>query len=167
MTMNLYIYTAKQCNPKVCTGAKLGRLGVAKIVTKPLKIPKNSIVLSPFAERVISKADSRYRGLTGLDCSWEHAREVIPKVKAPVERILPVLIAANPVNYGKPTKLTTAEAMAAALYILGHREQSNLVLDKFNWGRQFTRLNENLLNDYSECQSSEEVIAVQKEYFDL
>ncbi len=165
--MNLFIYTARQCNPKVCTGAKLGRLGVAKIITSPKRIPRNSIVLSPFAEQVISKADSRYRGLTGLDCSWEHAREVIPAIKAPVARILPVLIAANPVNYGKPTKLTTAEAIAAALYILGSREQSTDVLGKFKWGRQFTLLNENLLNDYSECQSSDEVLAVQKEYFDL
>ncbi|GBE18229.1 hypothetical protein BMS3Abin16_00821 [archaeon BMS3Abin16] len=78
-----------------------------------------------------------------------------------------MLIAANPVNYGKPTKLTTAEAIAAALYILGSREQSTDVLGKFKWGRQFTLLNENLLNDYSECQSSDEVLAVQKEYFDL
>ncbi len=165
--MNLFIYTARQCNPKACTGAKLGRLGVAKILTSPAKIPKNSIVLSPFAERVISKADAGYRGLTGLDCSWEHAREIIPLIKTGHERILPVLIAANPVNYGKPTKLTTAEAMAAALYILGHREQSKLVLSKFKWGPQFTGLNENLLNDYRECQSSDEVLAVQKEYFDL
>ena len=165
--MNLFIYSARQCNPKVCTGAKLGRLGVAKIITTPAKIPKNSIVLSPFAEQVISKADSSFKGLTGLDCSWEHAQEVIPKVKTPVERILPVLIAANPVNYGKPTKLTTAEALAAALYILGYSEQSKLVLSKFKWGPQFTALNENLLNDYSKCQSSEDVLAVQKEYFDL
>ncbi len=166
-SMNLFIYSAKQCNPKVCTGAKLGRLGVAQIVTSPSRILRGSIVLSPFAERVLSKEDSKFKGLTGLDCSWEHAREVIPKVKAPVERILPVLIAANPVNYGKPTKLTTAEAMAAALFILGHREQGHEILGKFKWGPQFTRLNENLLNDYSKCQSSDEVLAVQKEYFDL
>ncbi len=88
-------------------------------------------------------------------------------VKVQVERILPALIAANPVNYGKPTKLTTAEALAAALYILGHRDQSREVLGKFKWGPHFTALNENLLNDYSKSQSSDEVIAVQKEYFDL
>jgi pre-rRNA-processing protein TSR3 len=165
--MDLYIYTARQCNPKVCTGAKLGRLGVSNIVTSPPQIPKNSIVLSPFAKRVLSKADAGFRGLTGLDCSWEHANEVISKIKMPVERILPVLVAANPVNYGRPTKLTTAEALAAALYILGRRVQSRELLGKFKWGPQFTALNENLLNDYSECQSSDEVIAVQKEYFDL
>jgi pre-rRNA-processing protein TSR3 len=165
--MNLFIYTAKQCNPKVCTGAKLGRLGVVKIVASPSKIPRKSIVLSPFAKRVISKEDISFNKLTGLDCSWEHAREVISGIKLPVERILPILIAANPINYGKPTKLTTAEALAGALYILGHLDQSKEVLDKFKWGPQFVRLNENLLNDYSECQSSDEVIAVQKEYFDL
>jgi pre-rRNA-processing protein TSR3 len=71
------------------------------------------------------------------------------------------------VNYGKPTKLTTAEALAAALYILNHQAQAKDVLDKFKWGRQFIALNENLLNDYANCQSPDEILKVQDEYFEL
>jgi pre-rRNA-processing protein TSR3 len=116
---------------------------------------------------VISKSDSHFNKLTALDCSWKKAQEVISTIKSPTQRILPMLIAANPVNYGKPTKLTTAEALSAALYILGHIKQSKEVMNKFKWGPQFITLNENLLNDYSNCQNPREVIKVQSEYFNL
>jgi pre-rRNA-processing protein TSR3 len=167
MAMDLYIYNAKQCNPKACTGAKLGRFDLARMVYSPQRIPRNSIVLSPFAENVLSKKDANVDRLTALDCSWERAKEVIPAIKNPHERILPVLVAANPVNYGKPTKLTTAEALAAALYILGHSRQSEDLLGKFKWGPQFLTLNENLLNDYTNCKDPRSVLKVQREYFDL
>ena len=63
------------------------------------------------------------------------------KLKNGVHRILPFLVAANPVNYGKPSKLTCAEAIAATLYIVGLKEDALTIMKPFKWGCQFIALN--------------------------
>jgi pre-rRNA-processing protein TSR3 len=104
------------------------------------------------------------RGLAALDCSWVHATEVFDHSSHGTFRCLPYLVAANPVNYGVPTKLSTVEALAAALYIAGFREQSELMLSKFKWGLQFITLNEELLEGYGKAKDSAGVVKVQREY---
>jgi len=99
-----------------------------------------------------------------LDCSWVHAKEVFDISSHWTPRCLPYLVAANPVNYGKPTKLSTVEALAAALYIADFREQATKLLSKFKWGPQFITLNKQLLEDYAQAKDSAEVIKVQNEY---
>jgi pre-rRNA-processing protein TSR3 len=99
-----------------------------------------------------------------LDCSWVHAKEVFDVSSNWVPRCLPYLVAANPVNYGKPTKLSTVEALSAALSIAGFREQATELLSKFKWGPQFIALNEELLDGYSQAKDSAGVIEVQKGY---
>lgn len=147
--MKILIYHARQCAPRACTALKLKKFNLAKVFYSLRGIPKNSLVLNPFAENVISKEDKKYlkNGLVALDCSWKKAAEVFRLRKNVQSRVLPTLIAANPVNYGKANILSTAEAVASALYILGCEEEARKMLSKFKWGPTFFELNAELLKE--------------------
>ncbi len=159
----LTIYHANQCDPKRCTGLKLKRHGLIRLVTKTRFLPKRAVVLNPFSKIAFSPAD-RERianfGVVALDCSWEHAEKVLSKQVRGTSRCLPVLIAGNPVNFGKATKLTTAEALAAALYITGFKDEARKVLSIFTWGHTFFELNAILLEDYAAARNSTEVVGI-------
>jgi pre-rRNA-processing protein TSR3 len=160
----LTIYHANQCDPKRCTGLKLKRRGLARVVTKTRFLPKRAVVLNPFSEIAFSPADRKRVedfGLAALDCSWEHAEKVLLKQVKGTSRCLPILIAGNPVNFGKATKLTTAEALAAALYIAGFKQEARELLSVFTWGHTFLELNYALLENYAAAQDSTEIIKMQ------
>jgi pre-rRNA-processing protein TSR3 len=76
-------------------------------------------------------------------------------------RCLPILIAGNPVNFGKLTKLTTAEAIAAELYIAGFKEEAEAILDVFTWGHTFFELNSFFLENYVQAKDSAEIVEMQ------
>jgi pre-rRNA-processing protein TSR3 len=63
-------------------------------------------------------------------------------------RRLPFLLASNEVNYGKPHKLTTAEAFIAALWIMGELEQAKDIAKHFKWGETFFKINEELIEGF-------------------
>lgn len=163
--LKIIIYHANQCDPKRCTGLKLKRHGLARTVTKTRFLPKRAVVLNPFSEIAFSPSDRKRIedfGLVALDCSWEHAQKVLGKQVKGTSRCLPILIAGNPVNFGKATKLTTAEALAAALHIAGFREEAAKLLSIFTWGHTFTELNLARLESYATALNSSEVVEIQR-----
>ncbi|MCX9013698.1 MAG: DUF367 family protein [Candidatus Methanoperedens sp.] len=162
----LHFYHTKQCDPKKCSGKKLAKFNLATLHDRAGNLPREGILLDPFAEQALSPADDTSRGIIVLDCSWEEVERVFPvlqKLKLK-HRALPFLVAANPVNYGKPFKLSTVEAFAAALYIYGEKEQAALILNKFKWGHTFLEMNREPLEEYSNAKDSTEVVSIQGEY---
>jgi pre-rRNA-processing protein TSR3 len=125
------------------------------------------VVLNPFAETAFSPADRKRLedfGLAALDCSWEHAEKILLRQVKGTSRCLPILIAGNPVNFGKATKLTTAEALAGALYIAGFKQEATELLSVFSWGYTFLKLNHVLLENYASAKDSTEIIAMQRSF---
>ena len=167
--VRIVVYHAGQCAPKKCTALKLKRHGLIQIVRQIRFLPKRAVVLNPLSKFAFSPAD-RERvgnfGLAALDFSWEHAEKVLLKSVRGTSRCLPYLIAGNPVNFGKPTKLSTVEALAAALYIAGFTEEANRLLSIFKWGHTFFEINRERLEGYAKAKDSTEIIKLQERFIE-
>jgi len=154
-------------DPDKCTARKLARFDLAELHRSDRATPYG-VVLNPHAERALSPADAdlaREEALVALDCSWESAGE--KRFSLPGEhRALPYLVASNPVNFGRPMRLTTVEAFAAASWILGEPDVAERILSKFTWGETFLELNAEPLRRYADCADSSAVVAIQQEYLD-
>ncbi|MGC8645738.1 MAG: DUF367 family protein [Thermoplasmata archaeon] len=153
------IVPGNEDDPKKCTARKLKRFGLAMFTTR---IRRNSIVLYPDSSVRISRRDAVFEYLVAVDVSWENIGA--HAYRGTNVRSLPYLLAANPVNYGKPYKLSTVEALSASYYIMGMKENALKLLQKFSWGIQFLKLNRNPLEDYSRAESSDEVAEIEKMY---
>ncbi len=152
----------KQDDPKKCTAAKLVKFGLANNVHKT---STKTLVLDPFAEKTLLNKDKKLiRSVTGIDCSWNLADKTFVKKFTGIRRKLPPLFAGNPVNYSKLNKLTTVEAISAALYILGHQDLSLKMLDKFKWGHTFYELNKALLDEYYKLESENKINSILLEF---
>jgi pre-rRNA-processing protein TSR3 len=152
----------KQDDPRKCTAAKLVKFGLANNVHHT---SNKTLVLDPFAEKTLLNKDKQLiNSVTGIDCSWNLADKTFVKKFTGIRRKLPPLFAGNPVNYSKLNKLTTVEALSAALYILGYQELSLKLLDKFKWGHTFYELNKQLLEDYSKLDSEAKINSILIDY---
>jgi len=163
--IRLLAYHAGQCDPKRCTSRRLERFGLLTFVPRPTYLPRGIVLLTPEAGRALSRADAsraERRGLGILDVSWK--RGTFPAVPQATARALPYLLAANPVNYGKPFVLSSVEALAAALTIFGRKDEASTILAKFTWGNQFLALNQEPLHAYAGAEDSAAVVAAQSEF---
>jgi pre-rRNA-processing protein TSR3 len=139
-------------DPRKCTALKLSNLGLLKIINNIKGKLKKAIVLNPLSKIELSKNDKDLLndfGLIVLDCSWKRVLKLSNRSDIN-SRKLPPLIAVNPVNYGKWEKLSSAEALAAALYIISYKNQGRLILSKFRWGNEFWKINKKLLEKNKE-----------------
>lgn len=164
--LRLRMWDFNQCDPKRCTGARLARRGIFQ--SMPLRQPFRGIVMSPNGSVSVSPTDVgiiEEFGISVIDCSWARLSEIpFQQMRAGHHRLLPFLVAANTVNYGKPSKLSCAEAAAATLYICGKVDAAIAVMKEFEWGMEFIKLNKELLELYRTAADADDVVVRQNEW---
>jgi len=162
----VYALMHHEDDPRKCTAARLVRAREIRVARDVRKIPPGAVVLDPEAAKALSREDIdavRKFGLLVVDCSWNQLEQFPRLRKGLRHRALPFLVAANPVNFGKPQRLCSAEAVAAALYILGEKDHARRTMAHFRWGDTFFEVNGELLEGYSLASTSAEVVKVQNE----
>ncbi|AEG17417.1 UPF0293 protein [Methanobacterium paludis] len=166
--MKVVVYHADECDPRKCTTTRLSNKGKVKVVNNLNMLPKGALVLDPFSEKSVSPEDREIvdkNGIAALDCSWKRIKKSSLMFKGNKHhRLLPFLVAANPTNYGKPCKLSTAEAIASTFYIVGLKDNAVEIMSQFKWGPHFLELNKELLEAYSNAKTSLEVVKIQNEF---
>ncbi len=168
VTLPLAMWDLGQCDKKRCTGTRLVRQGVIQELRLGQHFP--GVIMSPVGRSSVSAEDAdliRAKGLAVVDCSWNKLDDVpFGRIKGRAPRLLPWMLAANPVNYGKPCKLSCAEALAAALWICGEKDNARAIMSRFKWGHSFFSLNNELLEMYAACSDAHEVIEAQNRYLE-
>ncbi|KAI9829598.1 MAG: hypothetical protein M1819_006103 [Sarea resinae] len=156
------------CDPKRCSGKKLMKRGLMRDLHVGQKFA--GVVVSPNAKKVVSPADKELLdqyGAAVVECSWARLTEVpFAKIGGKCERLLPYLVAANTVNYGRPWRLNCAEALAACFYICGHADWAADILSPFSYGEAFLEINSSLLKRYAACSSEEEIKKAEEVWLD-
>ncbi|EDK42919.1 conserved hypothetical protein [Lodderomyces elongisporus NRRL YB-4239] len=162
----LAMWDFDHCDPKRCSGKKLERLGLIKNLRVGQKF--QGIVVSPNGKSTVCPDDLEIvesHGAAVVECSWARLDEIpFGKIGGKHERLLPYLVAANPVNYGRPWKLNCVEALAACFAIVGHMDWAELLLENFSWGLTFLKINKELLTVYQKCTYSESILKAQDEW---
>lgn len=170
----LHIIHLDQDDPKKCTARKLASRDLAILHFNTRRPPRRGFLLDPAAGVVLGPDDlpliERGASLVALDCSWKLLDESLALVKKRSPRLegrtLPLVLAANPVSWGKPGRLSTVEALAMCLVLLDREDQARRILAPFGWGEQFLILNAEPLEAYRTASTRAELLAVQWEFFD-
>lgn len=164
--MKALVLMLRQDDPFKCTAAKLVKFG---LIHEVRYLHKDTLILNPLADILLSRKDLKIsRSICAIDCSWKQARSVLRYryfTYRGIDRRLPLLLAANPINYAKVGLLSTAEALAGALYILGYRILAEEFMNKFKWGHTFLELNHDVLEDYAKVENPKQIGELEQEYF--
>jgi pre-rRNA-processing protein TSR3 len=154
-----------QDDPTKCTARKMVNMDLAKGVSRKFHASDRIIVLNPFAHRVLSQPDRGAKAVLAVDCSWNQAHEVFFRKLGGKHRRLPALLAANPTNYSRAGILSSLEAVAGTMYILGEVEEAERYLSIYKWGPTFLTLNHEPLEAYRRARTEGKVRQAEREYF--
>jgi len=163
----IFVYMMGQDDPRKCTASVLARNRLAVPIRKLSEIRDSAIVLNPASPRFLLSSDAAYgvrSGIVAIDCSWEKAATIFMRRFRGLNRKLPSLLAANPVNYARVGKLSTAEAASAALHIMGFPSRARELLSPFRWGGTFFDLNRELLVRYARARNEASIVKIQLDF---
>jgi len=121
-----------------CTAVKSVVEGNFKQVKK---IPKNCVILDFAASQYLTKEDLNHakKGLCIIDGPWYIMPKLSSKLgKKIIKRKLPAVLATNP-HYPDTNMISSVEAMALALKILGFSEHAEKILEPFPWAKKFLK----------------------------
>ena len=134
---------------------------IVRVISPSSVVSADILYSRPNAKVILSGADRELLeqyGAAVVECSWARVKEVPwSRVGGKFERLLPYLVAANSVNYGRPWRLNCVEALAACFYICGHPGWATEVLRHFPYGEAFLEINSQLLKRYALCTSEDEI----------
>jgi pre-rRNA-processing protein TSR3 len=158
---------------RLCTGRRLVRLGLAREVGRSSARSDGPIVLDPYATVPLSAADrprAEADGLVAVDCSWNRlaasrSRGPPPGGPRAHARRLPILVATNPQHFGRLGELNTAEALAAALWVVGRQGDARRLLAGFAGGPAFLEVNAERLDRYGRARTADEVVRAERALF--
>lgn len=166
----LFLWIVGEDHPRACTGRRLAAHHLVHVLPPRATAPA-AILLDPHVDVPLSASDARRtrrRGIAAVDCSWNRLGErggyptggsdAFPPER---RRRLPWLRAGNPQHYGRVGELNTAEALAAALYVIGVPDQADHLLDATGSGRSFPDLNSLLLREYAAAPDASGIRAVE------
>jgi pre-rRNA-processing protein TSR3 len=173
--IRLYLLVAREDHPKACTGRKLIHRKLVQEIRKPAGGPSVPILLDPFSKYPLSPLDrgrARRAGVLAVDCSWNrlsqrgrYPGDARHRADDRPTRRLPWLLAANPQHFGRLGELNTAEALAAALVVLGAERQAERVLAGLRGGEAFLELNRERLRAYAMSEDPAGILAAERRLF--
>ncbi len=169
----LHVIHLDQDDPRKCTSRKLAKHGGCFLHKSLTKSPKRGLLLDPLSGILIGPDDStsieRGSSIVSLDCSWKEIEPSLAMLQRSTRlegRTLPVVLAANPVSWGKPGRLSNVEAFAVCLTIFDRWEQAREIMKPFKFSEEFFSLNEQPLEAYSKAGTNAELAEIQWEFFD-
>jgi len=169
LKVKIYAILFREDDPAKNTTLKMIRAGLALRASRyTLRLPL--LILNPYSSEYIGpwhRNIAEKYGLLVVDASWRRLDPSKFRGLRGVHVKLPPLIPGNPINYGKTCILSSIEAVAASLFILGFKNEYEKLLGLYKWMRTFNDLNIKLLESYSKTRTPGELVEIIKTFWEV